>query len=324
MTGISLGRLRRTPALRAIARETELAPHRLVQPIFVAPGGQPEAIAAMPGIRIHPADEHFDRELARVRDAGVTSVLLFGGAGDKHEDGRGAWAADGALQRSLRRGRASGNGVALIADLCLCAYTSHGHCQLYRDGAPDQAATLAALGRIAVSLAEAGAHVVAPSGMVDGMVAAIRGALDDAGFADRSVLSYAVKYASALYGPFREAVDSVPAFGDRCGYQLDPANVREGVREARQDQREGADLLMVKPALSSLDVIRAVREATDLPLLAYSVSGEYAMIKAAAAAGWLDERKVVLELLGAIRRAGADAVVTYHATDAAGWLREAA
>jgi porphobilinogen synthase len=306
-----------------LVRETALAPGHLIQPLFVVPEGrEPEPVAAMPGVFRCPVDSPgFTDAIDRAREAGIGGVLLFGGARRKSETASEASAADGALQRALARARDRAGDLVLIADLCLCAYTANGHCWL-GNGRLDREATLEALARAAVSLARAGADVLAPSGMVDGMVRAVRTALDAAGFADRAILSYAVKYASALYAPFRDAAANAPASGDRRGYQMDPANVREALHEARLDASEGADWLMVKPALTSLDVIRAVRESTSLPLAAYSVSGEYAMVKAAARAGWLDERATTLEMLLAMRRAGADALITYHAVDAAGWLAE--
>jgi porphobilinogen synthase len=253
---------------------------------------------------------------------GIQAVLLFGIPASKDELGSENYAEDGIVQQALRRLRSRHPDLLLISDLCCCEYTSHGHCGVVRNGVVDNDATLDILARAAVSHAQAGADIIAPSGMMDGMVAAIRGALDAAGHSDQAILSYAVKYASAFYGPFREAADSAPAFGDRRQYQMDPANVREAVLEAALDEAEGADLLMVKPALAYLDVVRAVRERTQLPLLAYNVSGEYAMVKAAARQGWIDEGRVVIESLTGMRRAGADAIITYHAKSAAAWLGE--
>jgi porphobilinogen synthase len=279
-------------------------------------------IPSLPGICHLSVDSALDREVDRIRSLGVPAVLLFGIPATKDETGSENFADDGIVQRALRRIRERHPDLLLISDLCCCEYTSHGHCGIVRNGRVDNDATLEILARAAVSHARAGADIVAPSGMMDGMVAAIRAALDGGGLTDHAILSYAVKYASAFYGPFREAAGSAPAFGDRRDYQMDPANLREAVLEARLDEAEGADLLMVKPALAYLDVVRAVRERTQLPLVAYNVSGEYAMVKAAAERGWLDERKVVLEALTGMRRAGADAIITYHATLAAEWLAE--
>jgi len=276
----------------------------------------------MPGVFQLSVDERLDGEVGRLEQLGIPAIILFGLPAAKDEIGSENFAPDGIVQQALRRLRARHPDLLLITDVCCCEYTSHGHCGVVRNGAVDNDATLEILGRVAVSHAEAGADIVAPSGMMDGMVAAIRTALDAAGFQNCSVLSYAVKYASAFYGPFREAADSAPAFGDRRQYQMDPANVREAVLEAGLDEAEGADFLMVKPALAYLDVIRAVRERTRLPLVAYNVSGEYAMLKAAAQRGWIDERRAVLEALTGMRRAGADAIITYHAADVAGWLKE--
>jgi porphobilinogen synthase len=317
-------RLRRTPGLRRLVRETRLHPDMLVQPLFVRPGHEVrEEIGAMPGqFRLSP--DELPAEAARLRAAGVGAVLLFGLPGDKDDQGSGAWADDGIVQQALRVLRAADPELTLIADVCLCEYTSHGHCGVLRDGRVDNDATLEILGRVAVTHAQAGADIVAPSGMMDGMVAAIRRTLDGTEHADVAILSYAVKYASAYYGPFREAADSAPAFGDRREYQMDPANVREAILEAALDEAEGADMLMVKPALAYLDVVRAVRERTSLPLVAYNVSGEYSMVKAAGRLGWIDERRVVMETMMSMRRAGADAIISYHAKDVAAWLAEEA
>jgi porphobilinogen synthase len=315
-------RLRRTEALRALIRETDLGAARLIQPAFVIPGTRTvQEVAAMPGVRRFSPDLLL-QEAERLQGAGLTTLLLFGtpDEAEKDETGSGAYADRGIVQQALRALRQRFPDLLLITDVCLCGYTSHGHCGVLQDQQVDNDATLQLVARIAASHAAAGADLVAPSGMVDGMVQAIRATLDQAGFTDRGILSYAVKYASGFYGPFREAAHSAPAFGDRRAYQMDPANRREALRETAMDEAEGADLLMVKPALAYLDVIRAVRQRTALPLVAYNVSGEYAMVKAAAAAGWIDERQVVLESLYAMRRAGADAIITYHAEAAAGWL----
>jgi porphobilinogen synthase len=309
--------------MRQLVREHELSPADLIQPLFVVHGSRVKReIPSMPDVHHFSVDEALDREVDQIRAAGIPAVLLFGIPARKDEIGSENFAADGIVQRALRRLRERHPDLLLISDLCCCEYTSHGHCGIVRDGAVDNDATLEILGRAAVSHAAAGADVIAPSGMMDGMVAAIRAALDNAGQTDRAILSYAVKYASAFYGPFREAAESSPAFGDRRQYQMDPANLREAVLEAGLDEAEGADLLMVKPALAYLDVVRAVRERTQLPLVAYNVSGEYAMVKAAARQGWLEESRVVLEALTGMRRAGADVIISYHAKAAACWLSE--
>jgi porphobilinogen synthase len=314
-------RRRRTAALRRLVREHELAAADLIQPVFVVHGQKVEReVGAMPGVFQFSVDEKLDREVDTIRAHGIPAVLLFGIPAAKDEAGSENYSDDGIVQRALRRLRERHPDLLLITDLCCCEYTDHGHCGVLRDGSVDNDATLEVLGRAGVSHARAGADIVAPSGMMDGMVAAIRAALDQAGHTDTAILSYAVKYASAFYGPFREAAQSAPAFGDRRQYQMDPANLREALLEAALDEAEGADFLMVKPALAYLDVVRAVRERTQLPLVAYNVSGEYAMVKAAARHGWIDECRVVLEALTGMRRAGADAIISYHAKDAAVWL----
>ncbi|HEY6948034.1 MAG TPA: porphobilinogen synthase [Gemmatimonadales bacterium] len=316
-------RRRRTPALRRLSRETRLAAQDLIAPLFVVHGTDvAREVSSMPGVFQLSVDAMLDREADRLGALGIPAAMLFGLPAAKDELGSENYAADGIVQRALRRLRARHPDLLLATDVCCCEYTSHGHCGVVKSGAVDNDATLEVLERVAVSHAAAGADVVAPSGMMDGMVRAIRAALDGAGHQDCAILSYAVKYASAFYGPFREAADSAPAFGDRRQYQMDPANVREALLEAALDESEGADFLMVKPALAYLDVVRAVRERTTLPLVAYNVSGEYAMLKAAAQLGWIDERRAVLEALTGMRRAGADAIITYHAKDVAEWLRE--
>jgi porphobilinogen synthase len=307
-----LRRLRRTPALRGLVRETRLHLDDFVMPLFVAP--QPLVNEELPALGRHSL-ETLPREVEELVAAGVRAVILFGIPESKDEAASAAWDDDGIVQRALRDLRPRFPELVLLTDVCLCEYTSHGHCGVVRDGEVDNDESLELLVRTAVSHVEAGADVVAPSDMMDGRVAAIREALPQT-----PILSYAAKYASAFYGPFREAADSAPAFGDRRGYQMDPANVREAIRECELDLAEGADAVMVKPALPYLDVLRAVRERFDAPVGAYNVSGEYALIKDAAAAGHLDEREAALESLTAIKRAGADLVVSYWTKELAAWL----
>jgi porphobilinogen synthase len=315
-------RLRRTDALRALVRETRVAPDQLVYPLFVVPGaGVRREIPTLPGQYYVSADT-IAAECERACAAGVRAVLLFGLPSAKDDVGSAAWDKAGPVQSAVRAIRASLPDVTILTDVCLCEYTSHGHCGVLRGDSVDNDATLPLLARTAVSHARAGADVVAPSDMMDGRVAAIRAALDAEGCAETVILSYAAKYASAFYGPFRDAAGSTPQHGDRRGYQMDAPNVREAVREVQLDVAEGADIVMVKPALAYLDVIRAVRESVTVPVAAYNVSGEYAMIRAAAARGWIDERRAILETLTAIRRAGADIILTYHAVEAAQWMRE--
>ncbi len=313
-------RLRRTRTLRSLARETRLSAEAFIYPIFVRPGrGIREPIPSMPGQARLSVDE-LVAEAAHLRALSVQAVMLFGLPESKDARGSGAYDDEGIVQQAVRRLRAADSELVIMTDVCLCEYTSHGHCGVVREGAVDNDETLELLARTAVSLAGAGADVVAPSAMMDGQVAAIRGALDGAGFAQTAILAYSAKYASAFYGPFRDAAGSAPQFGDRRGYQMDPPNAREAEREIALDLTEGADAVMVKPALAYLDVIRQVRPRVPVPLAAYNVSGEYAMVKAAAAAGWLDEQAAVLEILTAIARAGADLILTYHAKEAAQWL----
>ena len=308
-------RLRRTDTLRALVRETRLHLDDVVMPLFACPGeGVVRPVDGLDGIAQRSVDE-LVREAAELASLGVRAVLLFGIPEEKDEQGSGAWETDGIVQRAVRALRAEVPGLTLVTDVCLCEYTSHGHCGVLRDGEVANDETLALLARTAASQVEAGADVVAPSDMMDGRVGAIRAVLPDT-----PVISYAAKYASAFYGPFREVAESAPAFGDRRGYQLDPPNVREALRECALDLEEGADALIVKPALPYLDVIRAVRERFDCPVAAYNVSGEYAMVKHAAAAGHLDERAAALESLVSIKRAGADLIFTYWAKDLAQWL----
>ena len=312
-----LRRFRRTASLRGLVRETQLSLDQFVMPLFVAP--EPLANEELPGMA------HFDvegllREAELLAASGIRALLLFGVPAERDEEATGAWEDDGIVQLALRALRPRFPELVLLTDVCLCGYTSHGHCGVVVDGDVDNDRSLELLARTAVSHAEAGADVVAPSDMMDGRVGAIREALDDHGYERTPILAYSAKYASAFYGPFREAADSAPAFGDRRGYQMDPANVREALRECKIDLAEGADAIMIKPALPYLDVIRAAREAFQVPLAAYSVSGEYAMVKAAARAGWLDEQTAALESLTAIKRAGADLVVSYWTKDLAAWL----
>jgi porphobilinogen synthase len=316
-------RWRRTAALRDLVRETTLAPDDFVQPLFVVSGDDVRRpVSSMPGVAQISTDQ-LAREVVELRGLGIKAVLLFGIPASKDAYGSESYADDGVVQNAIRALKDADPELVVVTDVCLCEYTEHGHCGLVdEDGTVLNDETLEHLARIALSHAEAGADVVAPSGMIDGMVGALRSALDAEGRHDLAILSYAVKYASAFYGPFREAAEGAPAFGDRRSHQMDPANAREAIREAALDVDEGADALMVKPALGYLDVVRDVRERfPELPLAAYNVSGEYAMVKAAAQNGWLDERAAVLEVLTAIRRAGADLVVTYHAKDAAAWLQ---
>ena len=317
-----LRRLRATRALRGLVRETRLEPADFVYPMFVAHGlDRREAVEAMPGVDRLSID-HAVAEAKEAAELGIPAVLLFGIPAAKDEEGSGAWDEEGIVQLATRAIKEAVPQTLVITDLCLCEYTSHGHCGVLRsDGTVDNDQTVELLSRTAVAQAQAGTDIVAPSDMMDGRVGAIRHALDEEGFSDTPILAYSAKFASAFYGPFREAADSTPAFGDRRGYQMDPANGLEAVREARLDVEEGADIVMVKPALPYLDVIRRVKDQTGMPVAAYNVSGEYAMVKAAAAAGYLDERATVLEALTSIRRAGADIVITYHAKDAATWLR---
>ena len=305
--------------MRALVRESRLTPEQLVYPLFVVPGeGARREIASLPGT-FHLSPDQAVREAREVEALGIAGVILFGLPRAKDPLGSEACAEDGAVQQAIRAIRAECRDLLVITDVCLCEYTSHGHCGVVEGEEVRNDATLEHLARMSVSHARAGAHVVAPSDMMDGRVGAIRRGLDAAGFADTAILSYAAKYASAFYGPFRDAADSTPQFGDRRGYQMDPGNVREALREVRLDVEEGADLVMVKPALAYLDVIRAVRAAFDRPVAAYNVSGEYAMVKAAAQRGWIDEERIVREVLTCLRRAGADVILTYHAKDFARW-----
>ena len=315
-------RLRKTGLLRDLVRETDLSPSHLVHPLFIELGtGSRTPIESMPGVE-RLSISHAVDEAGQAKELGIPAVIVFGIPTEKDDVGSGAYDDEGVVQLATRAIKEAHPDLLVITDVCLCEYTSHGHCGVVlADGMIDNDATLDLLARTAVSQAEAGADAVAPSDMMDGRVGALRGRLDGAGFEDLPIIAYSAKFASAFYGPFREAVDSTPAFGDRRSYQMDPANGQEAVREALLDVEEGADVVMIKPALPCLDVIRRVKETTQIPVAAYNVSGEYAMVKAAAAAGYVDEQAVVLETITAIRRAGADIVITYHAKDVATWLR---
>ncbi|MYD64741.1 MAG: porphobilinogen synthase [Chloroflexi bacterium] len=316
-------RLRASEALRGLVRETRVDPASFIYPLFVVEGrGVREPIGSMPG-QFRLSTDMLAAEAAELSDLGVRAVLLFGVPGHKDAEGSGAWLADGITQRAVAALKQADPSLAVVADVCLCEYTDHGHCgPLNARGEVENNAAIELLARTSVSLAEVGVDMVAPSDMMDGRVGAIRAALDESGFAELPIMAYSAKYASAFYGPFREAADSAPQFGDRRGYQMDPPNVREAIREVAIDIEEQADIVMVKPALAYLDVVRAVRDSTELPLAAYNVSGEYAMLKAAAAQGWIDEERVMMETLTGIRRAGADIIITYHAKEAARWLRQ--
>ncbi|HEV7132870.1 MAG TPA: porphobilinogen synthase [Gaiellaceae bacterium] len=314
---VRLRRFRRTGPLRGLVRETRLDLEAFVMPLFVAPAALRNE--ALPGMARFDVDGVV-REVEELVRGGVQAVMLFGVPEEKDDQATGAWEDDGIVQQALRALRPRFPELVLMTDVCLCEYTSHGHCGVIVDGEVHNDQSLELLARAAVSHVEAGADVVAPSDMMDGRVGAIREALDAQGFESAPILAYSAKYASAFYGPFREAADSTPAFGDRRGYQMDPANVREALRECELDVDEGADAIMIKPALPYLDVIRAAREAFDVPVAAYNVSGEYAMIKAAAQAGWMDERQAALESLVAIKRAGADLIVSYWTKDLPQWL----
>ncbi|MEP7289992.1 MAG: porphobilinogen synthase [Chloroflexota bacterium] len=315
-------RLRTSSALRSMIRETQLSPQDFIYPLFVLHGRDVhEEIPSMPGV-YHFSIDRLAEEANSIAKLGIPAVLLFGLPASKDSIGSENFASDGIVQQAIKTIKATQPEMLVITDVCMCEYTDHGHCGIVRDGQVINDETLKILQQVVISHAAAGADIVAPSGMMDGMVGAIRAALDGDDFGNVNILSYAVKYASSFYGPFRDAAQSPPQFGDRHSYQMDPANAREALREAQLDVHEGADMLMVKPALAYLDIVRRVRDAFDLPLAAYNVSGEYSMVKAAAAKGWIDERKIVMETLTGIKRAGADMIVTYHAKDAAQWLLE--
>jgi porphobilinogen synthase len=316
-----LRRLRRTEAIRSLARETRLSTDGLIYPMFVCPGkGVRNPIASMPGVAQQSVDT-FLEECREVEQLGIPGIILFGIPEKKDERGTEAYASDGVVQRAVEAVRRAKLNLLVMTDVCLCEYTDHGHCGIVENGEVQNDPTLELLAAEALSHARAGADIIAPSDMMDGRVGAIRRALDGAGFQDVTIMSYAAKYCSGFYGPFREAAESAPQFGDRRGYQMDPANAREALREVELDLAEGADMVMVKPALAYLDIIHRVRETFSVPVGAYNVSGEFAMVKAAAANGWIDEKRIALEILTAIHRAGASIVLTYHAKDAARWLK---
>ncbi len=315
-------RLRRTGPLRAMVQETSLRPVDLVYPLFIVEGdNMRREVSSMPGVAQLSIDRMIE-EVRTIADLGIPAVLMFGIPDEKDAVGAGAYAPDGIVQRATRELKARYPDILIITDVCLCEYTDHGHCGLLRGTEVDNDASLDLHAQTAISHAEAGADIVAPSNMMDGTVGVIRRALDNNGYETTPIMAYSAKYASGFYGPFRDAAASAPSFGDRRSYQMDPANGREALREVALDVAEGADIVMVKPALAYLDVIARVRASVDLPVAAYNVSGEYAMVKAAAANGWLDERRIVTEILTGVKRAGADIILTYHAKDLARWLRE--
>ncbi|NQT72904.1 MAG: porphobilinogen synthase [Chloroflexi bacterium] len=315
-----LRRLRRTETMRSLVRETELSVNDLIYPLFVTHGKNTKReIPSMPGIFQFSVDMLPD-EVNEIGRLGIPAVILFGIPETKDETGSSGYAPDGMVQQAIKAIKQANPDLLVITDVCLCEYTSHGHCGVVKDGAVDNDATLELLAKMAVSHARAGADIVAPSDMMDGRVKSIRQALDEGGFENVPILSYAAKYASAFYGPFRDAAESAPQFGDRRSYQMDPPNVREAMREIEADIEEGADMVMVKPALAYLDVIRKARDTYNYPLAAYNVSGEYSMVKAAAQMGWIDEQRIIMEILTSIKRAGADIIITYHAKQAAKWL----
>lgn len=318
---VRLRRLRQNDKLRGLVRETRLNVDQLIYPMFVAEGiTAPQEITSMPGIMQWPL-EHLGREVERIAGLGIPSVLLFGIPNEKDEVGTQAYADEGIIQQAIRRIKAETPEMLVVTDVCLCEYTSHGHCGVIHNGTVQNDESLELLARMALSHTEAGADIVAPSDMMDGRVGAIRHTLDEHSFNQTPIMAYSAKFASGFYGPFREAAGSTPQFGDRRSYQMDPANIREALREVDLDVEEGADIVMVKPALAYMDVIRQVRDRYDLPIAAYNVSGEYSMVKAAAQHGWIDEQRIVMEMLTGIRRAGADIIITYFAPHVAEWLR---
>jgi len=315
-------RLRKTANLRRMVSETTLSVNDLIYPIFVDEGlDQAIEVKSMPGVQRIPLTD-VAMMVKKVEDAGIPGVIFFGIPKEKDAIGSGGWDDHGIVQQAIRAAKQACPEMMVIADTCFCEYTDHGHCGVLHGEEVDNDETLANLQKEAVSYAKAGVDIVAPSGMMDGMIAAIRAGLDAAGFTETPIMSYAVKYASGYFGPFRDAADSTPTFGNRAAYQMDPANRREAIKEAMLDVEEGADMLMVKPALAYMDIIREVKDATNLPMAVYNVSGEYAMVKAAAQNGWIDEKRVVLETMLSFKRAGADMILTYHALDVAAWLQE--
>jgi porphobilinogen synthase len=319
---VRLRRTRQNEKLRGLVRETHLNVEQLIYPLFIAEGiDEPREISSMPGVVQWPL-EHLPREAERIANLGIPAVLLFGIPSEKDEVGSQAYAEQGIIQQAIRRFKAATPDTLVITDVCLCEYTSHGHCGVIHNGDVQNDESLKLLANMALSHVEAGADMVAPSDMMDGRVGAIRQVLDEHGFNQTPIMAYSAKFASGFYGPFREAAESAPKFGDRRSYQMDPANAREALREIDLDIAEGADIVMVKPALAYLDLIRRVRDHCNLPLAAYNVSGEFSMIKAAARNGWIDERRVTMEVLTGIRRAGADMIITYFAPDVAQWLKE--
>jgi porphobilinogen synthase len=319
---VRMRRNRQNEKLRGLVRETHLNVDQLIYPMFIAEDlDEPREVSSMPGVMQWPL-EHLGREMERIASLDIPAVLLFGIPSQKDEVGSEAYNPQGIIQQAIRRIKAVTPDMLVITDVCLCEYTSHGHCGVIQNGTVQNDESLALLSQMALSHAEAGADIVAPSDMMDGRVGAMRRTLDEHGFSGTPIMAYSAKFASGFYGPFREAAGSTPQFGDRRSYQMDPANVREALREVDLDIAEGADVVMVKPAMAYMDVIRRVRDHCDLPIAAYNVSGEYAMIKAAAQNGWIDERRIVMEVLTGIRRAGADMIITYFAPDVAQWLRE--
>ncbi len=319
---VRLRRTRQNEKLRSLVRETHLAIDQLIYPLFIAEDiSEPHEVSSMPGIMQWPL-EYLGREAERIAGLGIPAVLLFGIPTEKDEVGSQGYDSQGIIQQAIRRLKAETPDLLVITDVCLCEYTSHGHCGVIHNGYVQNDESLELLARMALTHVEAGADLVAPSDMMDGRVGAIRRTLDEHGFSSTPIMAYSAKFASGFYGPFREAAGSTPQFGDRRAYQMDPANAREALREVDLDIAEGADIVMVKPAMAYMDVIRQVRDRCNLPIAAYNVSGEFAMIKAAAQNGWIDERRVTMEVLTGIRRAGADMIITYFAPDVAGWLRE--